>query len=117
MSSGREVRFIEHVDAERFVINMHAMHNAHRIRRVLPRELIRPRHLYQNRVSRHHEMSKDMHVSQSTKRAETQAKAKATREKNAEKKAEKQRAALHGTKRPRMDDGEGEGEGDVMDIS
>jgi hypothetical protein len=62
-------------------------------------------------------MSKDMHVSQSTKRAETQAKAKATREKNAEKKAEKQRAALHGTKRPRMDDAEGEGEGDVMDIS
>jgi ribosomal protein L14E/L6E/L27E len=121
VSSGVDVHFVEHVDDAHFVINMHAMHNAHRVRRVLPRELIRPRHLYENRVSRHHEMSKAMHAAQTQKRAETQAKAQATRAKNAAKKAAEKEAEMRGTKRPRTDDTEGpaltEGAGDAMEIA
>jgi hypothetical protein len=101
--SRREVRFIEHTDDEHFVINMHAMHNAHRIRRVLPRELIRPRHLYKNREDWHHEMSKTMHIAQSEKRAEARVKAQATCAKNAMKKLEAEERAR---KRPRTESGE-----------
>jgi hypothetical protein len=112
LSSGREARFVEHVDDEHFVINMHAMHNAHLIRRVLPRDLIRPRHLYKNRVKRHHEMSKGMHSAQTQKRAETVAKAQATRAKNAARKAAKKDAEVQGLKRRRIDDAEGDDEGE-----
>jgi hypothetical protein len=119
VSSGRNVQFVEHVEDEHFIVNMHAMHNAHRIRRVLPRELIRPRHLYQDRTARHHAIAATLHVQMVKKRAETAAKTKATRAKNAADRAE---VTARAAKRLRVDDSDfeldevDEGDGDVMDV-
>jgi hypothetical protein len=119
VSSGRNVQFIEHVEDEHFVVNMHAMHNAHRIRRVLPRELIQPRHLYQDRTARHHAIAATLHVQMVKKRAETAAKTKATKAKNAADRAE---GTARATKRPRVEDSDLEldevdkGDEDAMDI-
>ncbi|KZT20093.1 hypothetical protein NEOLEDRAFT_1076404 [Neolentinus lepideus HHB14362 ss-1] len=46
-------RFIEHTAVERYIINMHALHNAHLIRSVLPRELTQPRSYVEDRRQAH----------------------------------------------------------------
>jgi hypothetical protein len=102
-STSKHLRFIEHTDDSHFVINMHAMHNAHRVRRVLDRNLVQPKHLYTNRVARHHEIARNMKTSQDDKRARVQAKSKLTREENARKKADK--ATRRASKRVRLEVG------------
>jgi hypothetical protein len=82
--TSRVVQIIEHADDDHFVINMHAMHNAHHMRWVLSRELIRPRHTHANRAAWHHEISHNMHANQEQKRADANAKRKATLQKNKE---------------------------------
>ncbi|KAK7471305.1 hypothetical protein VKT23_002714 [Stygiomarasmius scandens] len=77
-----------------FLVNTHALHNAHRLRMTLPRSLIAPVHVQTNRVAFHSSLSDDLQVSGAAKRAETQEKAKATREK---KKAAKAAAEVSGT--------------------
>ncbi|KAJ7908106.1 hypothetical protein B0H13DRAFT_2233350 [Mycena leptocephala] len=62
---------ISHSPEQRFILNMHALHNAHLIRDILLRSLTEPIPYLQDRAA--------------TKRAETQAKTKATREKNKQK--------------------------------
>lgn len=76
------------------------MYNAHHVRRALPRELIRPRHLYKDRVARHRRIAADMKPSQQAKRAQTQAKRQATQAENAKKKAA--RETRRPTKRARV---------------
>ncbi|KAF8958957.1 hypothetical protein BDZ97DRAFT_1667763, partial [Flammula alnicola] len=78
----REIKVIEHVDQPRFIINTHALHNAARLRKYLPRYLTAPRPLFSDRLKRHHELATVLRTSQAEKRAQTQAKAKATRERN-----------------------------------
>jgi hypothetical protein len=65
------------------------MHNAHRVRRVLDQNLVQPKHLYTNRVARHHKIARNMKTLRDNKRARAQAKSKLTREENTQKKADK----------------------------
>jgi hypothetical protein len=44
---------IEHVDDIRFIINMHALHNAARLRKVLPRDITKPAPYHIDRIAAH----------------------------------------------------------------
>ncbi|KAJ3889502.1 hypothetical protein GG344DRAFT_51437 [Lentinula edodes] len=77
------VKTIQHVDDQKFIINTHALHNAHHLRRFLPRYLTVPRPLYPDRKQWHRELAGKLVVSQVEKRAETNRKAAETRAKNA----------------------------------
>ena len=46
VESGLFTTYIEHKSTERFVINTHAFHNAHRLRAALKRSLVVPIPLY-----------------------------------------------------------------------
>jgi hypothetical protein len=100
-------------------IGMHAMHDAHRVRCVLPRELIHPRNLYQNRTARHHAIAVTLHVQMVKKRAEMAAKTKATKAKNA---VDRKEVTARAAKRPRVEDSDlelnevDEGDEDAMDV-
>ncbi|KAI0685358.1 hypothetical protein BC835DRAFT_1290391 [Cytidiella melzeri] len=64
--------FIEHrhnAATDRFIVNMHAFHNAHLIRMVIPRSLSAPVPLYQDRAAKHEEISRDLRRTQNEKRA------------------------------------------------
>ena len=71
-------KLIAHEDTSHFVLNMHALHNAHLFQRILPRELVAPKPLYDDRTTRHYEIATSLRVTQSEKRARTAAKRKAT---------------------------------------
>ncbi|KAJ4464605.1 hypothetical protein C8R41DRAFT_872068 [Lentinula lateritia] len=81
--SGVSMKSIEHNDDRHFIINMHALHNAHLLRRFLPRYLTVPRPLHSDRKKWHGELAKTLVVTQAEKRAETNRKAAETRAKNA----------------------------------
>ncbi|KAJ3853854.1 hypothetical protein EV368DRAFT_73223 [Lentinula lateritia] len=74
---------IQHVDDQKFIINTHALHNAHHLWRFLPRYLTVPRPLYPDRKQWHRELAGKLVVTQVEKRAETNCKAAETRAKNA----------------------------------
>ncbi|KAJ3781108.1 hypothetical protein GGU10DRAFT_278178 [Lentinula aff. detonsa] len=85
MDSDRDLSCIKHVsNVERYIVNTHALHNAARLRRYLPRYLTVPRPLFRNRAEWHAEIAVALRVTQSTKRTQTQEKAAATRQKNKE---------------------------------
>ncbi|KIY72157.1 hypothetical protein CYLTODRAFT_465626 [Cylindrobasidium torrendii FP15055 ss-10] len=71
----------------RFVINMHAFHNARRLRRFLPRYMTVPRPLHLNREQRLRSLGADLELMQVAKKAETARKSAATRALNKEKQA------------------------------
>ncbi|KAJ7659002.1 hypothetical protein B0H17DRAFT_1163196 [Mycena rosella] len=71
-----------HSPEQRFILNMHALHNAHFLREVLPRVLTAPISYLQDRVASHHRFAAQLRETGPAKRAETQAKTKATRAKN-----------------------------------
>lgn len=75
---------VKHTEQQRFVLNMHALHNAALIRETLPRELTRPKPYIQpqERRAAHDRSAELLQVSGPAKREATKAKAKATREKN-----------------------------------
>ncbi|KAJ6607045.1 hypothetical protein B0H10DRAFT_2439794 [Mycena sp. CBHHK59/15] len=75
------VHSIVHSNDTQFVVNMHAFHNARLLRKVLPVALTKPRCLYTDRRKRHDELAVELAVQQKAKRAETQRKVAATREK------------------------------------
>ncbi|KAJ3803834.1 hypothetical protein F5876DRAFT_54069, partial [Lentinula aff. lateritia] len=74
---------IQHVDDQKFIINTHALHNAHHLRRFLPRYLTVPCPLYPDRKQWHRELAGKLVVTQVEKRAKTNRKAAETRAKNA----------------------------------
>ncbi|KZV95756.1 hypothetical protein EXIGLDRAFT_671890 [Exidia glandulosa HHB12029] len=49
---------LSHTDDGRFIINTHALHNAHLLRRVLPRELTIPRHYHDDRAALHAQIAR-----------------------------------------------------------
>jgi len=78
---------IEHADgpdADRYVLNLHALHNAGLIRQTLPRHLTAPAYYIPvaDRVDKHKEIAVRLQVSGPQKRANTQAKAAETRVRN-----------------------------------
>ncbi|EPQ53882.1 hypothetical protein GLOTRDRAFT_106509 [Gloeophyllum trabeum ATCC 11539] len=76
-------RCIVHRDDDRFILNMHAIHNAALIREILPRPLTTPRHyLHPDRPAKLAEIAEGLRISGPAKRAETAAKAAATRARN-----------------------------------
>ncbi|EPQ52923.1 hypothetical protein GLOTRDRAFT_46299 [Gloeophyllum trabeum ATCC 11539] len=76
-------RCIVHLDDDQFILNMHAIHNAALVREVLPRQLTAPRHYLQpNRSARLAEIARGLQISGPAKRAESAAKAAATRARN-----------------------------------
>jgi hypothetical protein len=48
-----EMEVVEHVDDTRFIINMHALHNAARLRKVLPRSITKPAPYHVDRIAAH----------------------------------------------------------------
>ncbi|KDQ28455.1 hypothetical protein PLEOSDRAFT_1041925, partial [Pleurotus ostreatus PC15] len=61
---------IEHKPVHQFIINLHAFHNAHLLRTVLPRSLSAPIPLFDDRRSKHNELAASLRVSQTDKRAQ-----------------------------------------------
>jgi hypothetical protein len=60
--------FIEHKTVDRFIINMHALHNAHLVRNALPRDLTRPVALFPNRLAKHHELAASLRITKDAQR-------------------------------------------------
>ncbi|KAJ6456980.1 hypothetical protein C8R45DRAFT_1064760 [Mycena sanguinolenta] len=79
--SDTTIHSIVHKDDARFIINTHGFHNAGLLRRYLPVALTKPRPLFPDRRKRHDELVAVLSVTQKAKRAATQEKAAATREK------------------------------------
>lgn len=73
---------IKHSNDDDYIVNMHALHNAQLLRETLPRCLTAPIPYTVDRKAKHDELAAKLRVSGLMKRAETAAKAKATREKN-----------------------------------
>lgn len=73
---------VEHSTFSRYIINLHAHHNAWRLRKVLPRNLTAPVPYTVDRRKLHTEAAQELRKKNPPKRAEAAAKAKATRERN-----------------------------------
>lgn len=69
VESGLTKTVIEHLTVDRFVINTHAFHNAHLLRATLPRVLVAPIPLHQDRLAKHIEIAGKLRTTQETKRA------------------------------------------------
>ncbi|KAK0453817.1 hypothetical protein EV421DRAFT_1766739, partial [Armillaria borealis] len=80
LSSEATLRVIEHREADHFVVNMHAFHNARLLRKYLPRYLTVPRPLYSDRQQHHRDLGAALVVKQAEKRAETNQKIAKTRQ-------------------------------------
>ena len=79
-----------HTNDDKFIVNMHALHNAHRIRETLPRHLTAPIPYLQDRKAKHCELALHLRATEAKRRAETAAKSKATREKKKQQRTEQQ---------------------------
>jgi hypothetical protein len=71
---------VEHSSFHRYIVNLHAHHNAWRLRKVLPRNLTAPKPYTLDRRKLHNEAAQELRKKNPAKRAEATAKAKATRE-------------------------------------
>lgn len=69
-----------HSTHDKFFINLHALHNAYRLREVLPRHLTEPIPYIANREEFHHEMAGKLQKTNPKKRAKAKEKAKDKRE-------------------------------------
>jgi hypothetical protein len=71
---------IIHSTHDKFFINLHALHNAWRLREILPRNLTEPIPHVTNREEFHHKMARKLQRKNPQKRAKAKEKAKETRE-------------------------------------
>lgn len=108
--TSRTTKLIAHKDSSHFVLNMHSLHNAHLLRKVLPRELVAPKPLYENRTARHYEIVESLRVTQSEKRARTAAKRKATID---AKKKTKNQAILSDSETPKSEEDDCDEDGEL----
>ncbi|KAJ7354128.1 hypothetical protein DFH08DRAFT_912734 [Mycena albidolilacea] len=82
-------KIISHSDTSRFLINMHALHNAHLIRETLPRHLTAPRQLFSDRCAKHFEFAAALREVGPEKRALTAARGQATKARNKQDKVDR----------------------------
>ncbi|KAK7463484.1 hypothetical protein VKT23_006832 [Stygiomarasmius scandens] len=113
--SDRIISTIEHVDDQRYIVNMHALHNAARLRKYLPRYMTVPRPLYPDRRKRHDELATALRVTEAEKRVKRKEKAAATRAENAKKASgraanDQDSSGTSGSKRRRVDADDGSDE-------
>jgi hypothetical protein len=78
-ATDRSTHLISHANDTHFILNMHAIHNAHLLRRVLPRELWRPVLLYPDQIVRHSAVAAKLRPLMQEKRQARSEKAAATR--------------------------------------
>lgn len=81
--TNRVEEFIEHIHkghGDRFIVNMHALHNPHLLREVIHRSLSAPVPLHANRVDKHAQCAVNLRKTQGEKRTKQQEKQKATRD-------------------------------------
>ncbi|KAJ6610872.1 hypothetical protein B0H10DRAFT_2193179 [Mycena sp. CBHHK59/15] len=69
VESDNTEKYIEHNPVDRFIINSHAFHNAHLLRAALPRALLAPIPLFEDRQSKHHELAAELREKQESRRA------------------------------------------------
>jgi hypothetical protein len=75
--SNKSEQFIVHNNLDRFIINTHAFHNAHLLHATLPRDLVAPIPLFDDRRAKHDILAREFRAtldSKRAKRAETAAK-------------------------------------------
>jgi hypothetical protein len=84
--TARTVMCLAHGDDDHFVVNIHALHNAHLLRKALPRQLVQPTPLYQDRYQHHATQAHQLRLLQTGKRDEKNRKSQATREANKKRK-------------------------------
>jgi hypothetical protein len=77
--SDRIETFIEHKGDDRFLLNLYAFHNAHLIRRILPRNLTKPIPFFPNRQEHHGQNAEQLRKTLNKRQKETQKKREATR--------------------------------------
>lgn len=75
IESGLLKSYIEHRPIDRFIINSHAFHNAHLLRATLPRFLIAPIPVYQDREAKHKDIACGLRATQDAKRIATKVRA------------------------------------------
>ncbi|KAJ7169264.1 hypothetical protein C8R43DRAFT_1155871 [Mycena crocata] len=61
--------YIVHKPLDRYIINTHAFHNAHLLRATLPRDLIAPIPIFEDRKSKHYELAIELRATRDGKRA------------------------------------------------
>jgi hypothetical protein len=71
IESGITEEFIEHKPLDEFLINIHAFHNAHLIRAILPRDLTAPIPYTVDRRAHHDHIAETLRTAQDAKRAVT----------------------------------------------
>ncbi|KAF5379419.1 hypothetical protein D9615_006531 [Tricholomella constricta] len=113
IASGCTEAFIVHKEIDRYLINIHAFHNAHLIRATLPRDLTKPIPFRLNREEHHSTIAASLRTVQEAKRAKTAAQAAARKAKVAEKVGAIVPRVL---KRRRMDEQESDGDEDIRTI-
>lgn len=98
MKSSLTESFIEHQALDRFVINTTALHNAHLLRRCLPRSVWAPVPFFDTpaqRLAKHHELAAELRTTQVGKRAKRKtAAAAAATARGTKRKATKQKTGV-----------------------
>ncbi|KAJ7649282.1 hypothetical protein B0H17DRAFT_1270814 [Mycena rosella] len=82
-----------HSEDSRFLLNMHALHNANLIRETLPRHMTQPKPCFLDRRAKHNEFAAKLRETGPEKRVLAQAKAQATKLRNKQDKADKTEGA------------------------
>jgi hypothetical protein len=86
-------KIVHHSDDSRFLLNTHALHNAHLVRETLPHHLTELKPYFADRCAKHKEFAKDLRGVGPEKRAQATAKGQATKAKNKQDKADQQAGA------------------------
>ncbi|EAU92084.2 hypothetical protein CC1G_09605 [Coprinopsis cinerea okayama7 len=95
---------IVHAQKPRYFLNTHSLHNLHLIRKTLPRELLQPTPFSIDSEAHRKSAAAKLRIIGPEKRAETQRKAQATREKNRKAAATTQMAIDPPVDEPELDD-------------
>ncbi|KAJ6503828.1 hypothetical protein C8R45DRAFT_861398 [Mycena sanguinolenta] len=69
VESGNTENFIVHKSLDRFLVNSHAFHNAHLLRAALPRDLLAPIPIFEDRRAKHDEFASTLRDTRAAKRA------------------------------------------------
>jgi hypothetical protein len=78
VESGVMESFIEHKPLDRYIVNLHSLHNPHHLRKALPRHLTKPVPLWKDEIARkikHYEFAAKLRADQTTKQDKKAAKA------------------------------------------